>query len=70
MDNDATGATEKLVEDMTALVRRERQRARTTNATPEAEKLRQQYLSALRSMNRLTEREAGQLMQSASHSHL
>ncbi|MDB5658912.1 MAG: hypothetical protein JWS10_1527 [Cypionkella sp.] len=66
MDNDMLGATERLVEDMTEVVRREREKARSISATPEAEKFRQQYRSALRSMNLLTEREAGQLMRSAS----
>jgi len=56
-------ATEKLVDDIADAVRRERE---CENAlTPDEEKLRLRYASALRSMNRLTEREAGQLLQSA-----
>lgn len=56
-------ATEKLVDDIADAVRRERERENAL--TPDEEKLRLRYTSALRSMNRLTERDAGQLIQPA-----
>lgn len=56
-------ATEKLVDDMTAAIRREREREATRN--PEEEQLRRRYLMALRSINKLTEKEAGQLLRPA-----
>lgn len=65
MERAMVQATEKLVDDMTTAVRREREREREARLTPDEEKLRLRYTSALRSMNRLTEREAGQLLQSA-----
>ncbi|MCA3442674.1 MAG: hypothetical protein INF52_04765 [Rhodobacter sp.] len=63
MNNAMNEATEKLVDDIADAVRRERERENAL--TPDEEKLRLRYTSALRSMNRLTEREAGQLLQPA-----
>jgi len=67
MERAVVQATEKLVDDMTIAVRREREREREARLTPDEEKLRLRYTSALRSMNRLTEREAGKILQSAAH---
>jgi hypothetical protein len=67
MERAMVEAKEKLVDNMTTAVRREREREREARLTPDEEKLRLRYSSALRSMNRLTEREAGKLLQSAAH---
>lgn len=63
MSEDTIDANEQLVAIITDAVRRERQREHTL--TPAEEKLRLRYNSALRSMNHLTEKEAGQLLRSA-----
>ena len=60
--NEAIDETTKdLLDDIVDAIRRERENV----LTPNEEKLRLRYTSALVSMNRLTEREAGQLLQSA-----
>jgi hypothetical protein len=63
MDKATTYAAKSLIDEMASTVRRERERNAHPPKSEIEEKLRLRYMSALRSMNRLTEEEAGKLLQ-------
>ena len=67
MDKATADLIEKLVDDMTSAVKRERDEAKEALLKPNDERLRAKYREALRSINRLSERDAGQLLRSAAH---
>lgn len=58
-------ATLKLVDGMISVVKLEREEATRASRELEAEELRSRYRSTIRTINKLTERDAGKLLRTA-----